>query len=494
MIGTPLGYVLYAIYHFICKNVGVAIILFTFIVKAALIPLYIKQQKQSAQTAIFAPKAKEIQTKYKNNPQKQQDELAKLQQQGYKPTAGCLPTLLSFLILFGVIDVVYKPLTHIIHASEPQVSAMVEESYNVDMTSLFIKEINLPDEDVMKLDEKALQRHDEIVRDAKKILDYYNANCLTDGNSAVSFADFKEISVDNIKVMNTALKRIISDEYAKDVNNAMLNNTDIYKITDAEKKEMEALATPEEKTAYRAEHCFGDGTISLFNTLTNHYGYYKAAGTDSVQFVASASLQRELYALECYGNYKELFSERVVNDNLRAQINELSDNLNFLGIPLGQVPMEHMGFPMILIPILSFVLALAQTFISNINMKKNNPDAMKSMGCMNVMMYGMPLISLWIAFSVPAGAGFYWAVSYVFGIAQTLILNKLYNPLKLKEQALAEYELKNKIVSVEAVKEKVIDEETGEVLTQKEINRRKLAEARKADALKYGEEYKEDDD
>ena len=40
----------------------------------------------------------------------------------------------------------------------------------------------------------------------------------------------------------------------------------------------------------------------------------------------------------------------------------------------------------------------------------------------------------------------------------------------------------------------LIDEETGEVLTQKEINRRKLAEARKADALKYGEEYKDDDD
>ena len=82
----------------------------------------------------------------------------------------------------------------------------------------------------------------------------------------------------------------------------------------------------------------------------------------------------------------------------------------------------------------------------------------------------------------------------MFGIAQTIILNKLYNPQKLREQAAAEIDLKNKVVSVEAVKEKVIDEETGEVLTQKEINRRKLAEARKADALKYGEEYKEDDD
>lgn len=485
---------LYAIYNFICKNVGVAIILFTFIIKAALLPLYIKQQKTTAKSAVFAPMVREIQTKYKNNPQKQQDELAKLQQQGYKPTAGCLTTLLSFLILFGVIDVVYKPLTHIIHVNDAQVSAIVEESYNVEMTSLFIKEINLPNEEVMKLDEKGLAKHEEIIRDAKKILAYYNEHCLTDGKTAVDIADFKEMTADNVKVMNTAIKRIISDEYAKDVNNTMLTNADIYKITEAEKKEIDAIQAVEDKAAYRAEHCFGDGTIALFNTLTNHYGYYKATGMDTVPFVASASLQRELYALECYGNYKEFFSERVVNDNLRVQINELSENLNFLGIPLGQVPMEHMGFPMILVPILSFLLALAQTFISNRTMAQNNPDAAKTMGCMKVMMYIMPLISLWIAFSVPAGAGFYWAVSYVFGIIQTLVLNKLYNPQKLRENALAEYELKNKVVTVEAVKEKVIDEETGEVLTQKEINRRKLAEARKADALKYGEEYKEDDD
>ncbi len=488
---------LYAIYNFICKNVGVAIILFTFIIKAALLPLYIKQQKTTAKSAVFAPMVREIQTKYKNNPQKQQDELAKLQQQGYKPTAGCLTTLLSFLILFGVIDVVYKPLTHIIHVNDTQVSAIVEESYNVDMTSLFIKEINLSNEEVMKLDEKGLKKHEEIIRDAKKILAYYNEHCLTDGKTAVDIADFKEMTLDNVKVMNAAITRIISDEFAKDTNNSMLTNADIYKITEAEKKEMDAIQANEDKAAYRTEHCFGDGTIALFNTLTNHYGYYRATGTyDSinVSFVASASLQRELYALECYGNYKEFFSERVVNDNLREQINELSANLNFLGIPLGQVPMEHMGFPMILIPILSFVLALLQTFISMQNMKKNNPDAGKSMGCMNVMMYGMPLISLWIAFSVPAGAGFYWAISYIFGIAQTLILNKLYNPSKLREQAMAEFNLNKKVVTVEAVKEKVIDEETGEVLTQKEINRRKLAEARKADALKYGEEYKDDED
>ena len=491
---------LYAIYNLICKNIGVAIILFTLIIKAAMLPIYIKQQKTTAKSAVFMPKIREIQEKYKNNPQKQQDELAKLQQQGYKPTAGCLPMLLSFLILFGVIDVVYKPLTHIVHTGGEQVSAIVEESYNISLTSAFVDEIKLSADDVSKLDEAGQKKHNEIVRDAGKIINYYNEHCLTDGKTAADISSFNTMNRENVDVINTAVKAIIKDEYAKDVNNSVITNADIYKLTDDEKKQIDAMQVVEDKNNYRAEHAFGDATVSIFNTLQLHYGYYKASGVDTVPFVASASLQRELYSLECYGTeangiaYSELYSERVINDNLRTQVTELYDNLNFLGIPLGQVPMEHMGFPMILIPILSFVLSLAQTFISNRNMYMNNPDAAKNMGCMKVMMYIMPFFSLWIAFTVPAGAGFYWAVSYVFGIVQTIILNKLYNPNKLKEQAQAEFDLKNKVVTVEAVKEKVIDEKTGEVLSQKEINRRKLAEARKADALKYGEEYKEDDD
>ena len=77
IIGTPLGYILWGIYEVICKNtgasIGVAILVFTFIVKLAMLPLAIKQQKNSAKSAIFAPKVREIQQKYKNNQEKQQN-------------------------------------------------------------------------------------------------------------------------------------------------------------------------------------------------------------------------------------------------------------------------------------------------------------------------------------------------------------------------------------------------------------------------------------
>lgn len=498
IFGTPLGYVLYFIYTFIIKNVGICIILFTFIIKGAMVPLYIKQQKSTAVSAAFAPKIKEIQTKYANNSERQQQELMKLQQQGYKPTAGCLPMLLSFVILFGVIDVVYKPLTHIVHSTGEEINAFIEESYNVEFSSVFVEECAKTTEDISALDEAALKKYNNIVNDAKKILDFYNENCLEEGDEPKTFDDIKKLDTDTVKLFKTCVKGIISKEYAKDTNNSMLNNADIYRITDDERTEMNAITNETEKESYKLEHSFSDETVNALNSLQNQFGYYKAASEDSVAFLTTSSLQRELYSLECFGTqsdkftYRSAYSEAAIRPEAREKYEELYENLNFVGIPLGQVPMNHMGFPMILVPIVSFIFSIAQAFLSNYNMKKNNPEAAAMGGSMKIMMYIMPLFSLWIAFTVPAGAGFYWTVSYAFGILQTLILDKLYNPRKLREAAAAELAAKDKVIRIKAEKETKITQE--EALSQKEANRRKLAEARKADALKYGEEYNEDED
>lgn len=500
LIGTPLGYILYFIYKFICSNVGVAILIFTFIVKAALLPISIKQQKNSAKSAIFQPKVAEIQKKYKNNQQKMQEELAKLQAQGYKPMSGCGSMLLSFLILFGVIDVVYKPLTHIMHMNGDSINAVVEESYNVELTSVIVNEYTKSPEDVEKLNEKDKIKHEDILRDSAKLVDYYNTHCLKDGESAVDLTVFNTLDTATVNVIEKSIKAAISEAYSQDKSNAQLANTDLYRITDEEKAALDAMASEEEKSPYRLEHSFSSNFITVLNNVQMHYGAYRATGDDTVTFQATTNMQRELYALNCFGTEtekyicKNAYSEAAVRPEVRAELEELYDNLNFIGIKLGVVPKDDMGFPMILIPIVSFLMSLLQAFVSNRMMTKSNPEAAAAMGPMKVTMYIMPLMSLWIAFTVPAGAGFYWTISYVFGIIQTILLNKLYDPAKLRAQAVAEFEAKHeKTVNVEAVK--VINEDgKEEILSQKEINRRKLAEARKADALKYGEEYHDDDD
>ena len=501
IIGTPLGYLLYFIYHFLVQNVGLAILIFTFIIKLVLLPIYIKQQKNTAKSQMFAPKIQEIQEKYKNNQQKQQEELAKLQEQGYKPMSGCGSMLLSFLILFGVIDVVYKPMTHIEHMTNEEISSMVQGSYDVELTAVFVEELAKTDDEVAALKDADRTKHDGIVHDAEKILNYYNENCLKEGEAEFTMEQFKNLDTSTVKMVRTAFKTIVQNEYAADNKNNTISAADIYKITETEKAEMNALTTEEEKTAYKADHAFSEALINRMTTIQSHYGSYQATGKDDevvYTFNATSSMQKELYALECFGTtsdkfvYKNAF-EGVISNERAEKLSELHENLNFLGIPLGQVPSEHMGFPLILIPIISFIMCLAQTLISNRIQAKNNPQANAAMGMpMKITMLLMPLMSVWIAFTVPAGAGFYWAISYLFGIIQTVLLNKLYNPQKLKEQAEKEFNERQKIIETTA---KEYAKKNGEEsMSQKEINRRKLAEARKADALKYGEEYHDDDD
>ena len=126
ILGVPLGYVMEWIYNLI-PNYGWDIIIFTIVIRLISIPLQLNQQKSMAKMSAFQPMIMDIQTKYKDKPEKQQEELMKLQQDyGYKPTAGCLPMLLNFLVMFGVIGVVYNPLERIFHISAVALTAAGE--------------------------------------------------------------------------------------------------------------------------------------------------------------------------------------------------------------------------------------------------------------------------------------------------------------------------------------------------------------------------------
>ena len=126
ILSWPLGYVMEWIYKLL-PNYGWDIILFTLLINLVKIPLQLSQQKSMAKMSAFQPMLQEIQTKYKDKPEKQQAELMKLQQDfGYKPTAGCMPMLLTMLVLFGFLGVVYYPVHYIFGVSNEAVKAACE--------------------------------------------------------------------------------------------------------------------------------------------------------------------------------------------------------------------------------------------------------------------------------------------------------------------------------------------------------------------------------
>ena len=108
-------------------NYAATMIVATLILKLLLFPLAIHQQKSTAKMSVFQPLMNEIQQKYKNNPQKQQEEMMKLQQEhGFNPMAGCLPMLLTMLVLFGFLGVVYYPVHYIFGVSDAAVRQACE--------------------------------------------------------------------------------------------------------------------------------------------------------------------------------------------------------------------------------------------------------------------------------------------------------------------------------------------------------------------------------
>lgn len=354
IIGYPLGWVMWACYQLV-RNYGFALILFTLISKLILLPFGIKQQKSTVKMAMFRPKMEAIQKKYANNPQKQQEELSALyEKEGYNPMSGCLPLLIQFPILFGLIDVIYKPLYHI---------------------------LRFPGDVI----EKAVEIGKQVITANGTLGNFIQQNA-------------------GLRQENIIMKGLELDP-------------------------------------------------SAFST---------ALGQDFVDKVAS-------------------FDQR------------------FLGLDLSQVPSLGLNL-LILIPVISGLTSLLLSWYTT-RMSAANMGNNASLKGMNIgMMLMMPIMSFVIALEVPAGVGLYWIFTNLFSMAQSIFLNKKYNPAELLAAAQAEEEARKERERQERIERKKLmaskeyqQAEAEKAMNQKEQNRRKIAEARRRMAERYGEDYKEED-
>ncbi|GHV76962.1 membrane protein insertase YidC [Spirochaetia bacterium] len=91
------------IFYKIIPNYGIAIILLTLLVKVIMFPLTKKSSEATLRMQTLSPAIKEIQEKYKDNPQKMNTEMGALyKKEGYNPLSGCLPMLIQMPIFFAM--------------------------------------------------------------------------------------------------------------------------------------------------------------------------------------------------------------------------------------------------------------------------------------------------------------------------------------------------------------------------------------------------------
>lgn len=133
---NALGFIMDWIFKFTSSfgvmNIGLCIILFTFVTKLLMFPLTIKQQKSSKLMSIMQPEIQAIQKKYKNK--KDQDSMMKqnveiqavYEKYGTSMTGGCLPLIIQMPILFALYRIIYN-----IPAYVSSVKAVFENVVNV---------------------------------------------------------------------------------------------------------------------------------------------------------------------------------------------------------------------------------------------------------------------------------------------------------------------------------------------------------------------------
>ena len=127
LITVPFGYLLNWLYQF-TTNYGVALIIFAVIVQLVLLPITMKSKKSMMKMSRMQPKIQEIQRKYADDKQKQQEAIQKLQQEegAYMGCGGCLWSFVPMLILLPLYSVVRQPIQYMLHETAENAAAIVE--------------------------------------------------------------------------------------------------------------------------------------------------------------------------------------------------------------------------------------------------------------------------------------------------------------------------------------------------------------------------------
>lgn len=104
---NPMVNALIWLYDILGNNFVLALTVFTVVIRLITLPLNLRQQRSMLKTQEMQPQIKAIQDKYRDNPQKMQEEFQKI---GYNPAetlSGCLPLLIQMPILIGLYRAIF---------------------------------------------------------------------------------------------------------------------------------------------------------------------------------------------------------------------------------------------------------------------------------------------------------------------------------------------------------------------------------------------------
>ena len=137
LIMIPFGWVLRQLYLLV-GNYGLALILFSLLVKLILLPLSIKAKRSTMKMSRISPMLTALQKKYGDDKQRYNQAVMDLyKEEGVSPTGGCLWSLLPIAIVIPLYYVIRAPLTYIVGLSAEQIQTVMDvlSSHGVEIAS-----------------------------------------------------------------------------------------------------------------------------------------------------------------------------------------------------------------------------------------------------------------------------------------------------------------------------------------------------------------------
>ena len=142
VLASLFGYVLNFLYNLV-QNYGIAIILFTVLLKIAMLPISIKQQRTMKKSQEVQKEVDKAQLKYKNNPEMLSKEvMAIYKREKVSPFSGCLSGILQLVIFISVFYLVSRPLTYM-KKVDPAVISKYEQEISASGQSSSYQEIKV---------------------------------------------------------------------------------------------------------------------------------------------------------------------------------------------------------------------------------------------------------------------------------------------------------------------------------------------------------------
>lgn len=291
-IANLFGYLLNFLYN-LFNNYGIAIIVFTILLRIILIPITVSQQKSMKKNAKVQEKMKEIQKKYKNNPEKLNQETIELyKREKVSPFSGCLSSIIQIILIISVFWLVSKPLTYMKKVDSNKVNEYIEQVKTEEGKASAYPEIQI-------IQTKSAEDSEVAIN-----MDFLGLDL-----SKVPNQNLKDITVYIIPVLY-----VITSFVSIKMTNNMQDKAKEKKKAEQQKKATENNEISEEKALISEEEAKSEEAMEAMQNMTKSMNYMIPIMSITIAFIAPLGL-----ALYWLVSNIAMIIERII-------INKVSEN------------------------------------------------------------------------------------------------------------------------------------------------------------------------